>query len=267
MRIENGYFRQEAIGRQRNSFKGVSFAEEMQKAEKASDNKANARDSYSSIKNIHAAGLVINRDYKTGLHYMSIEGDEAKGVSIIFLSEEDKQAFEKLADDFMQYPVCGQRETAGLYALLEISGNLKREKEGFTFLTPNGITYIPYNGDPEKAWEADLRASDYRAARKYLLSGKDCSDSEAWKNILSHLNVYRGDETGIAQFEIHEKSEEDAQSKTNTEIIVKPDGSRVLMVTINIGGMESTMSLKISEPTDLPNNNSERSIHEAEISF
>ncbi len=36
----------------------------------------------------------------------------------------------------------------------------------------------------------------------------------------------------------------DGSSKTN--IIVKPDGSRVLVVTMNIGGMETNMSLKIS---------------------
>ncbi len=45
----------------------------------------------------------------------------------------------------------------------------------------------------------------------------------------------------------------DTSSKTN--IIVKPDGSRVLVVTMNIGGMETNMSLKISEATDMQNDN------------
>ncbi len=43
----------------------------------------------------------------------------------------------------------------------------------------------------------------------------------------------------------------DTSSKTN--IIVKPDGSRVLVVTMNIGGMETNMSLQISGPTDMQN--------------
>lgn len=51
-----------------------------------------------------------------------------------------------------------------------------------------------------------------------------------------------------------EKSAEDPEeAQTETDIIVKPDGSRVLVITMNIGGMETTMSLKISEPTDMPN--------------
>ena len=50
-----------------------------------------------------------------------------------------------------------------------------------------------------------------------------------------------------------EKKTEKEESQTETDIIVKPDGSRVLVVTTNVGGMETTVSLKISEPTDMPN--------------
>ena len=46
----------------------------------------------------------------------------------------------------------------------EISGNLKREKDGFTFLTPNGVTYIPYDGDSSKAWEIDMPGENIAAA-------------------------------------------------------------------------------------------------------
>lgn len=40
------------------------------------------------------------------------------------------------------------------------------------------------------------------------------------------------------------------EEKTKTEIVVKPDGSRVLVVTMAVGGMETTMSLEISKPTN-----------------
>ena len=43
------------------------------------------------------------------------------------------------------------------------------------------------------------------------------------------------------------------ESETKTEIIAKPDGSRVLVMTMSIGGMETTMSLEISKPTEAPN--------------
>lgn len=48
------------------------------------------------------------------------------------------------------------------------------------------------------------------------------------------------------------------ETETNTDIIVKPDGSRVLVVTMNMGGMETTMSLEISKPTTMPNDSSEQ---------
>ena len=125
-------------------------------------------------------GLVVNHDPKTGLNYLSIKGDEAQGVSVILTSDKDIETLNKLADEFQKYPVSSQRSTAGLYALLEISGNLKREKDGFTFLTPNGITYIPYDGDPDQAWEIDMPASCYATARNCLAAENDCASINTW---------------------------------------------------------------------------------------
>ena len=125
-------------------------------------------------------GLTVNRDPETGLHYLSIQGNEAKGMSVVATSKEDLEIIEKLADEFTKYSVSSQRSTAGLYALLEISGNLKREGEGMTFLTPNGITYIPYDGNTDKAWEIDIPGSDYSTARNYLAMGIEASNYQTW---------------------------------------------------------------------------------------
>lgn len=54
----------------------------------------------------------------------------------------------------------------------------------------------------------------------------------------------------------HEKEEMEA-SKTDTKIIVKPDGSRVLLVTTKVCGMQTSMSLEISKPTAMQNSISE----------
>ena len=48
------------------------------------------------------------------------------------------------------------------------------------------------------------------------------------------------------------------ESESKTEIIVKPDGSRVLVITMSIGGMETTMSLEISKPTEVPTENAKQ---------
>lgn len=40
------------------------------------------------------------------------------------------------------------------------------------------------------------------------------------------------------------------EAETDSEVIVKPDGSRVLMVTTHIGGAETVMSVRISEPSE-----------------
>ncbi len=48
------------------------------------------------------------------------------------------------------------------------------------------------------------------------------------------------------------------ESETKTEMLVKPDGSRVLVMTMSVGGMETTMSLEISKPTKTPNENAKQ---------
>ena len=144
-------------------------------------------------------GLVVNRDPKTGLNYLSIKGNEAQGVSVIITSDKDIETLNKLADEFQKYPVSSQRFTAGLYALLEISGNLKREKDGFTFLTPNGVTYIPYDGDSSKAWEIDMPGSCYATARKCLAAENDCADISTWTKNLKGIKIYYGDNYGTTQ--------------------------------------------------------------------
>lgn len=205
-------------------------------------------------------GLTVNQDPKTGLRYLSIQGNEAKGVSVVITSKEDWEILEKLADEFQKYSVSSQRSTAGLYALLEISGNLKREEDGFTFLTPNGITYIPYDGNPSKAWEIEIPASDYSAARKYLAMGIEASNYQTWLSKFNSAKLLDSDAEPLNHFSngrvLADKESEKAdrqESKTKTDIIVRPDGSRVLVMTMSIGGMETTMSLEISKPTEAPN--------------
>lgn len=54
---------------------------------------------------------------------------------------------------------------------------------------------------------------------------------------------------------VSSEAQEEAGSETDTQIIVKPDGTRVLVVTMNVGGTETSMTLEISKPTAMPNGN------------
>ena len=68
--------------------------------------------------------------------------------------------------------------------------------------------------------------------------------------------LMRQEDSTVSDEEVEQAGSQ--ESETTTEIIVKPDGSRVLMMTMSIGGMETTMSLEISKPTEAPNENSEQ---------
>ena len=40
------------------------------------------------------------------------------------------------------------------------------------------------------------------------------------------------------------------ETESSADIVVKPDGSRVLVLTTSVGGRKTTMSIEISKPTD-----------------
>lgn len=65
-------------------------------------------------------------------------------------------------------------------------------------------------------------------------------------------NLKENDDDKVMSDEELEKAD-NQESETKSDIIVKPDGSRVLVVTMSIGGMETTMSMEISKPTDTLN--------------
>lgn len=151
-------------------------------------------------------GLVVNQDINTGLRYLSIAGNEAKGVSVIITCEKDAELINRLTDEFTQYSICSNRSIANLYALLEISGNLKRGDEGLTFLTPNGITYIPYDGDAEKAWNIKISDQYYATVRERLAHGINFESSDWWFELLGKSNVSKGFYEVLERFDLNSEN-------------------------------------------------------------
>ena len=102
--------------------------------------------------------------------------------------------------------------------------------------------------------------------RAQLLETVDFTKQMSIKDIYSIMNQTKLLEEEL-QTEPKEQSkiEENLQTESNSDIIVKPDGSRVLVVTTNIGGMKTTMSLEISKPTNMLNNYQEASMETSKL--
>lgn len=82
---------------------------------------------------------------------------------------------------------------------------------------------------------------------------KDISGKEGQKEDFPGIDGQDTDDfaSGCLTADVSEQDEQELAS--DSQIIVKPDGSRVLIVTTRIGGVQTTMSLRISDPTDAPN--------------
>ncbi len=86
---------------------------------------------------------------------------------------------------------------------------------------------------------------------KKAASAKSPFYDEVYKNT-DNIEPETGDKKHAVN-DSEEKENVERESKTSTQVLVKPDGSRVLFVKVMVAGMQSTMSLKLSEETDMPN--------------
>ena len=82
---------------------------------------------------------------------------------------------------------------------------------------------------------------------------KEKLDSQSEQNQKAEA-VNQGDGTEETQ----ESEEKKQESKTDTDIIVKADGSRVLLMTTRVCGMQTTRSVELSKPTAMQNDISEQ---------
>lgn len=101
---------------------------------------------------------------------------------------------------------------------------------------------------------AELNGSDTVIRASDRVNGSKAISDAAFRR-----DAYVSDTSGIQTTCLYSKEsisapqESDPSAETDSEIIVKPDGSRVLMITVDVGGTQAVMSLQISEPTNLQN--------------
>lgn len=84
-----------------------------------------------------------------------------------------------------------------------------------------------------------------------------------YKRFLGALQ--QGKEENEKKTEAHKEEKKQEESKVETDIQVKPDGSRVLIMTRRMGGMTAVTSMELSKPTSMPNDNAGKDATEKDI--
>ncbi|MCH5258962.1 MAG: hypothetical protein J1F18_04365 [Lachnospiraceae bacterium] len=83
--------------------------------------------------------------------------------------------------------------------------------------------------------------------------------AQSFSDFLDKVNE---DKSNVTDMSTKESSEEKSDDKkdmpeeegTRTEIVVRPDGSKVLMITVSVGGQDAVTSVELAKPTgeDIP---------------
>ncbi len=219
---------------------------------------------------IHAddiAKSVLNDKYSievhayTGIECLKVKGQEGNG-SWLMMSGEQQQLdkLQELAELYKEkYPNIVDDDNIALkfYAEGEAAGNVVRTGNGIMIIACNGISYMD-NNDPSKNWCFIYSENDtniYKEIMQAIIEGSIKGGIESVSGWEEWFKEKRHNYERVLSDEELEQADRQ-ESETKTEIIAKPDGSRVLVLTMSIGGMETTMSLEISKPTEVPNENS-----------
>ena len=187
-------------------------------------------------------------DSATGISWYVIDGKQP------YMTGEDAEKFKKLCEETGEFP---------LKKFAEMTGTIQH-------LDDNTTAYIGDNGtaikskDGKELW-INTSSLSYDALMnmfKNLPKSGNYFDNSYWQENIQKamagaepLNHF-SNERVLPDKELEQADRQ--ESETKTEIITKPDGSRVLVMTMSIGGMETTMSLEISKPTEVPNENSKQ---------
>lgn len=175
--------------------------------------------------------------------YLGIDREESEFDVSVSVNEEK---LEEITQEYFKYPqIAGSYEDAKFRAALEASGNATRCENGILTIIDGYMIFTSFDEKKASSWNKSLdnREVYEDTCKNILKSGKskDLEQEQFWQGVFQILD--KGSEQQAAKTE----------STTDSKVVVKADGSRVLMITINVNGMKMTMSLEISKPTQMPN--------------
>lgn len=197
----------------------------------------------------------------TGIECLKIKGNEGGGSWLMVSDEQQMGKLRELADMYKEkYPNLIKSESVAMgFAQAEVAGQAVRTEDGIMMITCNGMNYMD-DANPSRSWAVmypigatHMYMEIMNAMAEGYIEAKDIKEYSKWEKYFEERGLEF--ERILSDEELEQADKQESESKT--DIIVKPDGSRVLVMTMSIGGMETTMSLEISKPTEAPNENSE----------
>ena len=124
-------------------------------------------------------------------------------------------------------------------------------------MTNSGIYFNQFNGNTDR-WKNKLCSKSAVHNKPFQDVVKLEERIVKQNKVQDQLESLRGQATleedkSASESSKHKEDSTEEESKTDTQILVRPDGSRVLLIKVMVAGMETTMSLKLSEATKMQN--------------
>lgn len=231
-------------------------------------NQANAKESKSAFEDMAAEMLMYKNQWQDNLYEMSFEDICARRYhgAYVYVPPELE---EKLKSD----PKLAAAVIKELDGILSYRGpymkhpySKKGNNSAIVILDKDGKVADYYRQDdgisgPSREELRQIKAEQEAKRKRRERYVKLLKESALKRKLLEQENNKRHTDKVLKEKEVKEKEAKDneqneileEESKSDTDIVVKADGSRVLMMTVDMGGTKATTSIEISKPTYMQN--------------
>lgn len=247
-----------------NNFQGI-YGRMTISQKSNSKHSENLLDKIGTFSEDHHQTMKTNREFSTydaytlmkntGIECLKIKGNEGKGSWTMITDQQQLEKLQELADIYKErYPNLVKSDNVAMgFAEAEAAGQVMRTENGIMAIACNGMEYMD-NTNTSRNWAinfsmnaTNMYTEIMKAINDENIAGEEIEDFSKWEKYFEEKGLEY--EKIIPDDEWKDETNEKG-SETNTDIVVKPDGSRVLVVTMSIGGMETQMSMEISKPSN-----------------
>ncbi|MDE6847019.1 MAG: hypothetical protein K2J99_14830 [Lachnospiraceae bacterium] len=134
--------------------------------------------------------FTVRQDQKTGIRYITSNGNESSG-GLIIMDDEARTKLDSLAKEYLtQYPnLVHSYEEAWFHATFEVRGLTKRIPDGIMLIGPNSISFL--NKDGVKSWACIFDPKRWKEVKEKFDRNDNAGEEEwqFWMNLFKALKI------------------------------------------------------------------------------
>ena len=180
----------------------------------------------------------------TGIECLKVKGNEGGGSWVLINNEQQKEKLRELADLYKEkYPSLIKSDGVAMgLAEAEVAGLVVRTENGIMVVACNGLSYMD-NAEPSKSWNIRYSINDTNMYTEIInamsdgyITGSDIEEVSKWEKYFKEKGLDFERTLSDEELDVFIGKQE---SRSNANIMIKSDDSKVVVATLNIDSADN----------------------------